>query len=137
MDPIKRLLHKHRDVLLYLIFGVLTTLVNFLVYYPLYHFLNLPAFFSNIVAWIVAVAFAFVTNKPFVFGSHDWSWKVLIPELGKFVTSRLLSGALETLWIAVTVDILLWHAMGMKVIASIGVVIFNYVASRWFVFKKK
>ena len=76
---------KHADVLSYLIFGALTTAVNYLIYLPCYNLLGWSAGFSNIIAWIGAVAFAFLTNKPFVFKSHDWSWNVVWPELTKFV----------------------------------------------------
>ena len=81
--------------------------------------------------------FAYLTNKPFVFESHDWSKEVMLPELGKFVSSRLFSGLLETGFIALTVDLLNWHSLAMKVIASIAVIVINYVASRWLIFKKK
>lgn len=137
MERIKFILNKYRDILLYLVFGGLTTLVNFLVYYPLHYYLVLPAYISNIVAWVVAVIFAYITNKLFVFGSHDWSADTLFPELGKFVGSRVFSGLLETGWVALTVDVLKWHGLAMKVIASVVVIFLNYVASRWFVFRKK
>ena len=137
MDKIKKIWNRHRDILLYLFFGGLTTLVNFVIYLPLYHLCALPASISNIIAWIGAVIFAFLTNKPFVFGSHDWSKKVVFPELGKFVGSRVFSGFAETGFIALTVDFLKWHGFAMKVIASVAVIVLNYIASRWFVFKRK
>ena len=137
MDKLKKTWNKYRDVLLYLIFGGLTTLVNYLVYFPLHHYCAFSATISNVFAWIGAVIFAFLTNKPFVFESHDWSKAVVLPELGKFVGSRLFSGLLETGFIALTVDLLKWHSLVMKVIASIAVIVMNYVASRWLIFKKK
>ena len=91
---------------------------------------------SNAIAWVAAVAFAYVTNKPFVFKSHDWSARTVIPELTKFVGSRVVSGVLETGIILVTVDLLQWNGNIMKLITSVLVVIFNYVASRLLVFKK-
>lgn len=137
LAKVKALLKKHREVLLYLLFGGLTTLVNFAVYWPLYHLLHLPASVSNVIAWIVAVLFAFLTNKPVVFKSGDWSAKTTIPELLKFVGCRVLSGAFETLFIGVTVDWLHWHGLVMKIIASIVVIILNYIGSKLLVFKKK
>lgn len=139
-DPVEKLsaiVKKHKDILLYLFFGGLTTAVNFAVYIPLHHWLHWSAASSNVLAWIAAVLFAFVTNKPFVFQSYDWSRAVVLPELSKFVGSRILSGALETLWIAVTVDLLYWSGIVMKIIASIMVIILNYVASRWVVFSNR
>ena len=85
---------------------------------------------------MVAVAFAYLTNKPFVFKSHDWSSKTVIPELTKFVGSRVASGALETGIIFVTVDLLAWNGNVMKLVTSVLVVIMNYVASKLLVFRK-
>ena len=77
---LRRLLSRHWDVISYLFFGVLTTVVNYLVYLPCYNLLGLSAAFSNVIAWAVAVVFAYLTNKPFVFRSHDWSVSTVIPE---------------------------------------------------------
>lgn len=136
MEKIKQLIKKHWDILAYLFFGGLTTLVNFLVYMPLFHWLQLSAALSNAVAWVAAVAFAFLTNKPFVFKSYDWSAKTVLPELGKFVSCRVGSGLLETGILALTVDVLAWNGVLMKIITSILVVVMNYVGSKLLVFRK-
>ena len=136
MKKIRSLIEKHYDILAYLFFGVLTTVVNYVVYLPCFNLLGLSAALSNVIAWVVAVAFAYLTNKPFVFKSHDWSAKTIIPEFGKFVGSRCVSGALETAMIFVTVDLLRWDGNLMKVITSVLVVILNYIASKLLVFKK-
>lgn len=135
MNKLLNLINKHRDILAYLFFGALTTLVNFLVYAPLYHWAYWSAALSNAAAWIAAVVFAYLTNKPFVFKSYDWSVKTVLPELGKFVGCRIFSGLLETGILALTVDVLAWDGLVMKIIASILVVIFNYIASRLVVFR--
>lgn len=127
---------KYADVLSYLIFGALTTAVNYLIYLPCYNLLGWSAGFSNIIAWIGAVAFAFLTNKPFVFKSHDWSWKVVWPELTKFVGCRIGSGVLETGILLITVDCLCWNGNVWKLITAVLVVILNYVGSKLLVFKK-
>lgn len=137
MKKLFAILKKYEDILSYLVFGVLTTVVNYLVYLPCYNNLGLSGSVSNIVAWVVSVAFAYLTNKPFVFKSNDWSAKTVVPELTKFVTCRLGSGALETLLILVCVDWLNWNGNVMKLITSILVVIINYVASKLVVFRKK
>lgn len=141
MKKLKSLLQKHYDIIIYLIFGTLTTAVNYLVYFPCHHLLNLSAVVSNAISWVVAVAFAFVTNKPLVFRSHDWSPKTLLPELWKFVVCRLGSGILETVFIFFAVDCPNWNndliEIAMKLIASVFVIIVNYVASKLLVFKKK
>jgi len=136
VKQIKLLMKKYWDVLSYLFFGVLTTAVNYLVYLPVYNLLGLSAAISNAIAWVVAVAFAYLTNKPFVFKSNDWSMKTVIPELTKFVSCRVASGAAETLLLLVTVDILHWNGNIWKLITSVMVVILNYFFSKFLVFRK-
>ena len=136
MEKIRTFIKKHYDILAYLFFGVLTTAVNYVVYLPCYNLLHISAAVSNVIAWAAAVAFAYLTNKPFVFHSHDWTAKTVVPELTKFVGSRILSGALETVFIFVTVDCLLWNGNIMKLVTSVLVVILNYIASKLLVFRK-
>ena len=136
-NRICKLFKKYSNVISYLFFGGLTTLVNFLVYFPFYNWLRCSAVFSNMVARVVAVIFAFVTNKPFVFKSHDWSRNVVIPELSKFVSCRIGSGLLETFFVWLLVDVLSWNGNLVKIGISVLVVILNYVASKWFVFFNK
>ena len=136
-EKLKALFHKYYDILAYLFFGVLTTVVNYLVYLPCCNILGWSAGLSNVVAWAVAVVFAFVTNKPFVFKSHDWSASVAWPEFRNFVGCRLGSGALETAIIFIFCDCLHWDKTWMKLFTSVLVVILNYVASKLLVFKKK
>lgn len=136
MEMLKILLQKYRDILVYLVFGVLTTAVNYLVYLPCYNWLHLSAAMSNVIAWVFAVAFAYLTNKPFVFNSHDWSAGTVLPELTKFIMTRVGSGALETAIIFLTVDVLHWNGNVMKLVTSVLVVVLNYVASKLLVFRK-
>ena len=136
VQKIKNLVQKHWNILSYLFFGGLTTVVNYLVYLPCYNLLNLSAAVSNAIAWAVAVAFAYLTNKPFVFRSHDWSLKTVVPELTKFVTCRIGSGLLETGILFLCVDLWAWNGNVWKLITSVLVVILNYIASKLLVFKK-
>ena len=137
MKKIRALIEKYYDILSYLFFGVLTTVVNYIIYLPCYNILGLSATVSNMISWVVAVAFAYLTNKPFVFKSNDWSAKVVIPELVKFVGCRVGSGILETAIIFVTVDCLHWNGNIIKLVTSVLVVVLNYVASKLLVFRKK
>ena len=132
----KSWIYRHYDLLIYLFFGALTTTVNYLVYIPCFNWWGISAGLSNAIAWLVAVIFAFVTNKPFVFKSYDWSAKVVLPELGRFFGCRIGSGLLETGILFVTVDLLTWNGNWMKLITSVFVVIANYVGSKLFVFRK-
>jgi putative flippase GtrA len=137
LEKLKTLFVKYYDLITYLVFGVLTTVVNYIIYLPCYNLLHLSASVSNVIAWVAAVAFAFLTNKPFVFHSHDWSANVVVPELVKFVGTRIGSGALETLILFVTVDMLRWNGNLWKLITSVLVVVLNYVGSKLLVFRKK
>lgn len=134
-EKIRALIKKHWDILVYLFFGGLTTVVNYVVYLPCYNLLALSASVSNLIAWLAAVAFAFLTNKPFVFRSHDWSAKTVLPELVKFVGCRVGSGLLETAILFVTVDLIYWNGNAWKLITSVLVVVLNYFASKLLVFK--
>lgn len=137
LEKLRALLRKYYDVITYLIFGVLTTVVNYLVYLPVYNLLGLSAALSNAIAWVAAVAFAYLTNKPFVFKSHDWSAKTVIPELTKFVSCRVASGVMETLIIFLAVDVMGWDGNIWKLATSVLVVILNYFGSKLLVFTKK
>ena len=132
---IREMIHKHRDIIRYLFFGVLTTLVNYVLYFSLYNYFEISATVSNIISWLVAVFFAFFTNKPFVFQSKDWSSPTVISELIKFVGCRVGSGLLETVIIFVAVDVLSFNGNFIKILTGILVVIINYFSSKKIVFK--
>lgn len=135
MKKIKELFTKYYDVIAYLVFGVLTTVVYYLVYMPLHYWLGISATVSTVIAWVISVTFAFLTNKPFVFRSHDWSKKTLLPEIRNFVVCRVGSGLLDMGLTFVTVDVLKWENIFVKLGISVLVVILNYVGSKLLVFK--
>lgn len=137
IEKLRSLIEKYWDVLSYLFFGVLTTVVNYLIYLPVYNFCGLPAALSNMIAWVGAVIFAFLTNKPFVFHSHDWSAKTVVPELTKFVSCRIASGVLETVILFLAVDCMNWNGNIWKLVTQVLVIIINYVGSKLLVFRKK
>jgi putative flippase GtrA len=137
VQKIRNLIKKHYDILSYLFFGGLTTVVNYVVYLPCYNWFQFSATASNVIAWVAAVAFAYLTNKPFVFKSNDWSWSTVGPELAKFVSCRIGSGLIETAIIFVTVDLLQFNGNIWKLLTSVLVVILNYVGSKLLVFRKK
>jgi putative flippase GtrA len=99
--------------------------------------MHFSALISNIVAWLASVIVAFLTNKPFVFRSYNWSLSVVVPEFVKFVNCRLLSGVLETAILWLTVDILSWNGTLWKLLTMVFVIVINYIGSKLFVFRKK
>ena len=137
MDKIIQLVKKYWSIISYLFFGVVTTVVNMVVYYLCYHLWGISSDLSTVIAWVLAVLTAFLTNKPFVFGSHDWSPKVLLPEAGSFFGCRLGSGLVELVLMHITVEMLGLPGMLMKLLVNVIVVILNYVASKLLVFRKK
>lgn len=136
IHSITALVKKHWDIITYLFFGVLTTIVNYLVYLPVYNLLDFSAAVSNGIAWVVAVAFAYLTNKPFVFKSNDWSKATVIPELSKFVGCRVASGLAETVILFLVVDLMGWNGNIWKLVTNVLVVIMNYFGSKLLVFRK-
>jgi putative flippase GtrA len=124
---------KHKMPILYLIFGGLTTLINVIVYYFCHDICSLSNVLSNIIAWIIAVIFAFVTNKIYVFESKS---KSILYELSTFFACRLGTGIIDLVIMFVTVDILKWNSLFMKIISNVIVIILNFVFSKLIVFKK-
>ena len=137
MEKLIRLVKKYWSIISYLFFGVVTTVVNMVIYYICYHIWGINSDLATVIAWVIAVLTAFLTNKPFVFGSHDWSPKVLLPEAGSFFGCRLGSGVVELVLMHVTVEMLGLPGMLMKLLVNVIVVILNYVASKLLVFRKK
>ena len=139
MQKIKELLIKYREIIVYLVFGVLTTAVNYISLFVLqklfdggeYSFLIL-----NVPAWLISVVFAFITNKLFVFESRSWKFSVASKEFLEFCGARVLSLAIEELILFIFVNLLFLPEWPVKIAASVFVVIFNYVASKLVIFKK-
>lgn len=137
IQKLRSLIKKYWDILTYLVFGVLTTVVNYAIYLPIFNFCGISAAVSNMIAWVGAVIFAFLTNKPFVFHSHDWSAKTTLPELIKFVGCRVASGVLETVILFLAVDCMAWNGNIWKLVTQVLVIVINYVGSKLLVFRNK
>jgi len=127
----------HKEKLMYLIFGGLTTVVNYVMYFACTRWLEQDEMVANSVAWVVSVLFAFVTNKLWVFESKQTGGKRFLLELGSFVSARVLSFLLESGIMLLFVT--MWHFwdLPVKLAANVLVVIMNYFASKWFIFKKE
>lgn len=128
---------KHKDVLLYLFFGVLTTAINYLVFWLLgENMAGLNVHAANIIAWIIAVAFAYVTNRTWVFKEHAGDARGIVREIAEFAGGRLFTLGFEELMLLVFVTWLGFKELIIKLIAAVGVIILNYVISKLIVFKK-
>ena len=137
MKEIKLLLKKYKNFILYVGFGIITTAINIILYWLLYNILDVSNVPSNIIAWIGAVIFAFLTNKNLVFGSSSWDKKTVINELWKFFGARLATGGIDLLIMFLFVDVWGFNGMIIKIIANIIVIILNFVLSKLVVFRKK
>lgn len=134
---LRKLLNKYQSVIAYVFFGGVTTGVNLAVYYLCYELFSIPNTPSVVISWILAVLVAFLTNKPFVFKSHNWSVSVLLPEAAGFIGCRAGTGVMELIFMHITVDIMDLNGMLMKLLINILVIILNYVGSKLLVFRKK
>ncbi|MFR4351223.1 MAG: GtrA family protein [Roseburia sp.] len=130
-------MEKYRELIGYGFWGVMTTLVNYVIYFACTKLAGIDYLVSNGVAWGVAVIFAFLVNKVLVFHSMDHSARTLIWEFGSFVSARVLSGALETGMLALFVGILHFSDSVIKIAAGILVIIINYFLSKMLIFRKR
>ncbi|MBR1660076.1 MAG: GtrA family protein [Oscillospiraceae bacterium] len=137
MEKLRALIAAHKDVISYLFFGVLTTLVNFLVFFPLFNLLHLDELWCNVIAWVAAVAFAFFTNRRWVFHSEKRGVGPVLREAAAFTAGRLFSFGVETGLLALGTKALALNPNPVKVVVTVLTVILNYVLSRWLVFRKK
>lgn len=133
----KKQYNKYKEIINYLVFGVLTTVVNFVVYIGLTKGINVNEVLANVIAWIVSVIFAYITNKIYVFESETKSIKEIIKEFISFVACRLFSGILDIGSFYLFVTILKVNDILAKVVVSVLVVILNYIFSKIFIFKNK
>ena len=126
-----------QKLIAYVFFGVCTTVINIVAYYLMAHPLALSTGVSTVVAWILAVLFAFLTNKVWVFGSMSWERRLLLREAASFYLCRLLTGALDLALMLITVDLWGWNDVLMKFVANIIVIILNFIASQLLIFKTR
>lgn len=139
MKKIMELYKKYKEIINYLIFGVLTTVISLAVYYiSVFTFLNpdipIQLQIANILSWIAGVAFAYFTNRKFVFESRNEN---KLQEATKFVSSRITTLLLDMFIMWLFVTILHFNNAIMKLISQILVIIGNYILSKLLVFKNK
>lgn len=136
MKNMIQLLKKYKELIMYLIFGVLTTLVNIVTYYISTKIFHIDYQISNVIGWILSVTFAFITNKIFVFESKDRTLNKVLKEGLSFYSFRLISLGLDMAIMYVMVSLLNINDLISKVVSNIIVVIINYIFSKLFIFKK-
>lgn len=127
---------KYKEVVLYLVFGGLTTLVNIVVYAVCARGIGLRTLQANAAALTISILFAYITNKLFVFESRTDTAKEIFREFFSFIACRLGTGALDMLFMFVSVEILGFHDVVMKILSNIIVIVLNYVFSKLIIFTK-
>lgn len=125
----------NREVISYLIFGVLTTLVNWVVYAAMVK-VQIDYRIATAAAWAVSVLFAFIVNKIFVFQSYNMRPAFVMKEITSFVACRAVSGVMEMVFMIVMVSWIHMDEYISKIAVSVIVVIVNYVFSKLFIFRK-
>ncbi len=139
MDKLKKLWHffTSPEMISYIVFGVLTTAVNIVSFGLFRTVLHWELLAANTLAWILSVAFAFITNKLIVFKSKSFEAGLFFRELITFVGARLLSLGVDTLGMLLLVNVLAWNDWIAKIIMNVIVIIINYVLSKQIIFKNK
>lgn len=123
-----------REIITYGIAGLATTAVNFVAYYLFCNIMGIPNLIANAIAWVVAVAFAYVVNARWVFLEKFDGWKKEWERIWKFTGARIVTFVIEELGMFLLVDVLHGHNLIMKAIVAVLVIILNYVFSKLFVF---
>lgn len=123
-----------REYVLYILYGVLTTGVNFLTYFVLAKKLGISTVTSNIDATLVSIIFAYVTNKLYVFKSRKDTFRDLVEEFSKFSCGRLATGMLDTIIVVLGVDYIKADEIIVKTLSCLIVIILNYTISKLLVF---
>ena len=144
-------MNNKREIISYLIFGVLATIVNVVFYYLFGLGIGENAYLlNNILSWFITVVFAFITNKVWVFQSKNWEFSVVKEEVIGFFSARLFSLLLEELGLYLLIDLIKLNRLELnvfvfcitgtllaKLIMQVVVILTNYFFSKFLIFKKQ
>lgn len=138
MEKIKTLYIKYKEVVNYLIFGVMATIVNFASYFVFARLIGIDEVISSGLSWFCAVTFAYITNKMFVFESKTDTKKAFFKEMLSFFLARVFSGIVCDIGtFALMVKVLHINDIISKIVTQVMVVILNYVLSKLLIFRKE
>lgn len=135
VERLLSLARKYQDLIAYAVFGVLTTVVNVVTYWACAHLLRIPTVPASVVAWILSVAFAFATNRKWVFHSKATSALEVAREACAFFASRLATGVVDWVGMWLLVEVLQLPDVPIKLVVNVLVIVLNYAASKLVVFK--
>lgn len=135
-QEMRDLYEKNKNIVPYIIFGVLTTVVNLFTYFLFAYLFKCGTMPSTVAAWIIAVFFAYITNRKWVFKSDVINAFELLKEMFSFFMCRLATGAVDWVCMYVSVDQLHMNDVVMKAVANVIVIVLNYIASKNIIFKR-
>ncbi|MHB1150856.1 MAG: GtrA family protein [Eubacteriales bacterium] len=136
IDKVKVLYKKYRELIVYVFFGGLTTLVDFGVYMFLTDILFIDIVTANIIAWAAAVLFAFAVNKTIVFNDKRATLKIVLAQFVSFTGMRAVSGGLSTFFLWLFSELYGFNDVAVKAFIAAAVIVLNYIFSKLFIFKK-
>lgn len=136
IKKIRDLYIRYKEVIHYIVFGILTTVVNIVVFFLLETVFSWPYLWANSLAIAVSILFAYVTNKLFVFESKSYTVWAAFLEFFRFISFRFLSGVIDMLTMWFLVDGLSQDTRFSKILTQFIVVVLNYVFSKLFIFNK-
>lgn len=133
---VKQMLVKYKELIFYGVFGLGATLINIFSFYLFKRIFTLDMVISNILAWVLSFVFAFLSNKLWVFESKNWTSRAAMKEMVQFLVARLATFVLDTVCMWLLIDRLSVNDLMAKISVNILVIMTNYMASKFWVFKK-
>ena len=134
-EKCKQLFERHKEVILYIVFGVLSTIVSYITLWIPYKLFGVHELISNIISWVCAVSFSYATNAKWVFDAQPKNAKEAIRQIGAFAAGRIATLGVDELIMFVFATWLGFNVLVVKLAAQVVVVILNYIISKLFVFK--
>ena len=137
INMMKKVFVKYQDIILYIFFGICTTLVNIIIYWLCAHVFRFKVLPSAVFAWLFAVLFAYFSNRKWVFHSEVTTKEEILKEAVSFYVCRLTTGFIDWALMYLFVDVMHLNDMVIKTLANVIVIILNFVASKLIIFRKK
>ena len=134
---ILKLYNKYKSFVLYVFFGGCTTVINIATYALCTRIFGFGTVLATIVAWVLAVSAAYITNKIWVFESKAWTKKAILQEAAAFAACRIATGVMDLAIMYVSVDLLGLPDLIMKVLSNAFVIVLNFIFSKLIIFKSK
>lgn len=132
-----KLIKKYNNIIKYLINGGVTTVINFSAYLFLERVLDVHYLVANLIAWILSVIYAFITNKIIVFKDERSTFPQVLRQFMIFTGLRAVSFGLEELSMLIFITQLRFNDIAVKLIIAVAIVITNYIFSKFIIFKNK